>query len=100
MEAKDYSIMHCKDGNLYINRNQWTEFRSDDSKRFSEEDLKSIDSWIKQNNEYVHKDDFINDVEKYLTEKFIKDVSILAGGVVIINFDAAINNFVKYMKGK
>lgn len=48
--------------------------------------------------EYVCKDVFIDKVEKYLTEKFIKDVSVLAGGVVSINFDAAINNFVTYLK--
>ena len=50
--------------------------------------------------EYIRKDAFIEKAEKYLTEKFINDVSVLAGGVVSINFDAAISNFVKYMKGE
>lgn len=49
--------------------------------------------------EYTRTDTFIEKAEKYLTEKFINDVSVLAGGVVSINFDAAISNFVKYMEG-
>jgi len=50
--------------------------------------------------EYTRTDAFIEKAEKYLTEKFIKDVSVLAGGVVNINFSTAIKNFVKYMKGE
>ena len=50
--------------------------------------------------EYTRTDAFIKKAEKYLTEKFIKDVSVLAVGVVSINFNAAISNFVKYMKGE
>ena len=50
--------------------------------------------------EYTRTDAFIEKTEKYLIEKFIKDVSVLAGGVVHINFDAAISNFIKYMKGE
>ena len=50
--------------------------------------------------EYVRTDAFIEKAEKYLIEKFINDVSVLAGGAVSINFDAAISNFVKYMKGE
>ena len=54
-----------------------------------------------QNNdiEYTRTDAFIEKAETYLKEQFAKDVSVLAGGVVSINFDAAISNFVKYMKG-
>ena len=43
-------------------------------------------------------DAFIKKAEKYLTEKLIKDVSVLAGGPVSINFNAAFSNFLKYMK--
>ena len=50
--------------------------------------------------EYTRTDAFIKKAEKYLKDQFIKDVSVLAGGVVSINFDAAISNFVKYMKGE
>jgi hypothetical protein len=50
--------------------------------------------------EYTRTDAFIEKAEKYLTEKFIKDVSVLAGGVASINFDVAISNFVNYMKGE
>lgn len=50
--------------------------------------------------EYVRKDAFIEKTEKYLTGKFINDVSVLAGGAVHINFDSAISNFIKYMKGE
>ena len=50
--------------------------------------------------EYIRKDAFIEKAEKYLTEKFINDVSVLAGGVVSINFETAIKNFVNYMKGE
>lgn len=50
--------------------------------------------------EYTRTDAFIEKAEKYLKDQFIKDVSVLAGGVVSINFDAAISNFVKYMKGE
>ena len=49
--------------------------------------------------EYIRTDAFIEKAEKYFTEKFIKDVSVLAGGAVHINFDAAFSNFIKYMKG-
>jgi len=59
-------------------------------------DYKSSDDDI----EYIRTNAFIKKAEKYLTEKLIKDVSVLAGGVVSINFDAAISNFVKYMEGK
>ena len=48
--------------------------------------------------EYTRTDAFIEKAEKYFTEKFIKDVSVLAGGPVHINFDAAFSNFIKYMK--
>ena len=50
--------------------------------------------------EYTRTDAFIEKAEKYLTEKFIKDVSILSMGRVNINFAPAINNFLKYMKGE
>jgi hypothetical protein len=50
--------------------------------------------------EYVCKDAFIEKAETYLKEKFAKDVSVLAGGAVHINFETAINNFIKYMKGE
>ena len=50
--------------------------------------------------EYTRTDAFIEKAEKYLTEKFIKDVSILAMGGVSINFAPAISNFLKYMKGE
>ena len=65
--------------------------------------------------EYVRKDAFIEKAEKYLTGKFINDVSVLAGEavhyicariplplgeVIDINFDSAISNFIKYMKGE
>lgn len=63
------------------------------------------DGSVTENYRYRHfirkvQDAFIEKAEKYLTEKFINDISVLAGGVVSINFDAAISNFVKYMKGE
>jgi len=50
--------------------------------------------------EYTRTDAFIEKAGEYLKDQFIKDVSVLAGGVVHINFDAAIGNFIKYMKGE
>ena len=50
--------------------------------------------------EYTRTDVFIEKAEKYLTEKFIKDISILSMGRVNINFAPAISNFLKYMKGE
>ena len=50
--------------------------------------------------EYTRTDAFIEKAEKYLTEKFIKDVCVLAMGGVSINFAPAISNFLKYMKGE
>ena len=50
--------------------------------------------------EYIRKDAFIEKAETYLKEQFAKDVSVLAGGVVHINFETAINNFINYMKGE
>lgn len=49
---------------------------------------------------YTRTDAFIEKAETYLKEKFAKDVSVLAGGVVHINFETAINNFINYMKGE
>ena len=70
-----------------------TDFQELSEVTWSEDDVQG------RNVEYVRKDDFIKNAEKYLTGKFINDVSVLAGGVVSINFDAAISSFVKYMKG-
>ena len=50
--------------------------------------------------EYVRKDAFIDKAGEYLKNQFIKDVSVLAGGAVHINFLTAINNFVDYLKGE
>ena len=50
--------------------------------------------------EYTRTDAFIEKAETYLKEKFAKDVSVLTGGAVHINFETAINNFIKYMKGE
>ena len=50
--------------------------------------------------EYTRTDAFIEKAETYLKEQFAKDVSVLAGGVVSINFETAINNFINYMKGE
>ena len=50
--------------------------------------------------EYTSADVFIEKAETYLKEKFAKDVSVLTGGAVHINFETAINNFIKYMKGE
>ena len=54
----------------------------------------------KNETEYVRTDIFIKKAEEYLKTQFINDVSVLAGGVVNINFSTAIKNFVKYMKGE
>ena len=50
--------------------------------------------------EYTRTDAFIEKAETYLKEQFAKDVSVLAGGTVHINFETAINNFRNYMKGE
>jgi len=50
--------------------------------------------------EYTRTDVFIERAENYLKDQFIKDVSVLSGGVVHINFSTAIKNFVNYMKGE
>ena len=50
--------------------------------------------------EYTRTDAFIEKTEKYLEDQFIKDVSVLAGGIVQINFTTAIKNFINYMKGE
>ena len=49
--------------------------------------------------EYTRTDVLIEKAEKYLKDKFIKDVSVLAGGPVHINFSTAIKNFINYMGG-
>jgi len=49
--------------------------------------------------EYTTTDAFIEKAENYLKNQFIKDVSVLAGGAVSINFiNTAISNFINYMK--
>lgn len=56
--------------------------------------------WGEDYIEYTRTDALIEKAEKYLKNQFIKDVSVLAGDVVSINFSAAINNFINYLKGK
>ena len=46
MKAKEYEIMFCKDGNLYINKAEGNDFRSSDSKAFTEEDYNQVKQWF------------------------------------------------------
>lgn len=46
MKAKEYEIMLCKDGNLYINKAEGNDFRSNDSKAFTEEDYNQVKQWL------------------------------------------------------
>ena len=64
-------------------------------RQFDDKDFMGEDSV-----EYIRKDAFVEKAETYLKEQFAKDVSVLAGGVVHINFETAINNFIDYMKGE
>ena len=50
--------------------------------------------------EYTRTDAFIEKAKKYLEEHFINEVSIIAGGPVVIQFNQAFENFIKYMKGE
>ena len=50
--------------------------------------------------EYTRTDAIIEKAEKYLKSQFIKDVSVLAGGAVNINFSTAIKNFIDYIRGE
>lgn len=53
-----------------------------------------------ENIEYTRTDAFIEKAKKYLEERFINEVSIIAGGPVVIHFNQAFDNFIKYMKGE
>lgn len=46
MAAKEYEIMLCKNGNLYINKAEGNNFRSSDSKAFTEEDYNQVKQWL------------------------------------------------------
>lgn len=46
MKAKEYEIMLCKNGNLYINKAEGNDFRSSDSKAFTEEDYNQVKQWL------------------------------------------------------
>ena len=48
----------------------------------------------------IQKDDSPEKAKKYLEERFIKDVSVLAGGPVNIQFNQAFEKFINYMKGE
>jgi len=50
--------------------------------------------------EYVRKDVFIEKAKKYLEERFINEVSIIAAGPVNIQFNQAFENFKEYMKSE
>lgn len=50
--------------------------------------------------EYIRTDVFIEKAKKYLEEHFINEVSIISGGPVVIQFNQAFENFIKYMKGE
>ena len=61
------------------------------------------DRWLSERSgdediEYVRTDVFIEKVESYIKNQFIKDVAVLTGGHVNINFNIAINNFMNYIK--
>lgn len=49
MKAAEYEIMLCKNGNLYINKSEGNNFRSSDSKAFTEEDYDQVKQWFKKN---------------------------------------------------
>lgn len=49
MKAKEYEIMLCKNGNLYINKTEGNDFRSSDSKAFTEEDYNQVKQWFTKN---------------------------------------------------
>ena len=70
------------------------------SDRILNEDGSTSDNWRYRHFIVKMQDAFTEKAEKYLKSQFIKDVSVLAGGAVNINFSAAIKNFVKYMKGE
>ena len=56
MSAKDYELMLCKNGYLYINKREGNDFRSDDSKILSKEDIAEIAMWYKKQTEKEYKD--------------------------------------------
>ena len=79
-EAPERIYVHVKDGKI---RNTWNS------------------AWIGVNDiEYTRTDAFIEKAKKYLEERFIKDVSVLAGGPVNIQFNQAFEKFINYMKGE
>lgn len=90
MNAPEKIYLQQYDENTLICLNKWN---------ISEEwSNKPLNEKVATNIEYARTDTFIEKAKKYLTEKFIDDVSVLAGGAVHINFLAAIENFVKYLK--
>lgn len=92
MKAKDYEVVLCNNGFLYINEDDGNDAISKDSKRLSEKDLKEIKNWIDKNHEYVRIDDFIKKaafwLECNLSDRPMEDRKFW------------VEDFVNYMKGE
>lgn len=87
MNAPDKIYRHQTTGNLQLNSMYY---------EYKPAKIRYDDKII----EYVRTDAFIEKAKKYLEERFINEVSIIAGGPVVIQFNQAFENFIKYMKGE
>lgn len=75
MSAKDYEIILCKDGHLYINFRDGNDFRSKDSKMLSEDDIAEIKKWFKKQS--VSEDDALDlEIRRFLREVHDRDTTI------------------------
>lgn len=68
MSAKDYELILCKDGYLYINKRDGNDFRSEDSKILSKDDIAEIAKWYKKQTEPTNED-----LEKEMQHYFCKE---------------------------
>ena len=100
MGAKDYEVVLCNNGFLYINKDDGNDAISKDSKRLSERDLEEIKNWIDKNHEYVRTDAFIEKACKFLSNK--ANIPLWEGYNYTFGCDTPklVENFIKYMKGE
>lgn len=106
MEAKDYEVVLCNDGFLYINKDDGNDAISKDSKCLSERDLEEIKSWIDKNHEYVHADAFIKKACDFFEENIEEEDCKIGSSewtelrAEYKSLDSFMRAFVKYMKGE
>lgn len=100
MGAKDYEVVLCNNGFLYINKDDGNDAISKDSKRLSERDLEEFKKWIDKNHEYVRTDAFIEKALEFLSKENNIPLWEDRAGNFGCDTPKLVDKFINYMKGE